>query len=149
MTRKDGLAQITQQLRDRRLEILEEAELEIGELRNELGDEPWDAEHEDTDFECDEVAAGLADHMYEELLQINHALNRINEHEYGYCEDCGRQITMGRLEVFPFATNCVACQTEAEGTEDAFREIVGDDMENDGVHCDRYDEFSLPVALKI
>jgi len=149
MTRKDDLAQIAQQLRDRRLELLEEAELEIGELRNELGDQSWDAECEGIDFECDEVAAALADHLYEELLQINHALNRIEEQEYGFCENCGRQITMARLEILPFATSCVACQTEAEGTEDAFRDIVGDEMENEGVHSDRYDEFSLPVALKI
>jgi len=149
MTRKEDLAQITQQLCDRRIELLEEAELEISELRNEFGEYVWETEGDAIDFECDEIAAALADHLYEEILQINHALDRIDQREYGRCEECGCQITMARLEVLPFAANCVPCQAKAEGAEEAYREVISEDLENDGVHLDRYEDFSLPVALKI
>ncbi|MCK0143414.1 TraR/DksA C4-type zinc finger protein [Aliiroseovarius sp. F20344] len=37
------------------------------------------------------------------------ALERINEDEFGYCEDCGEDIALGRLELDPTAPKCVSC----------------------------------------
>ncbi|WP_377186990.1 TraR/DksA family transcriptional regulator [Ruegeria meonggei] len=40
-------------------------------------------------------------------LQI--ALSRIQEGEFGYCEDCGDEIPAGRLNLDLAATKCVSC----------------------------------------
>ena len=37
------------------------------------------------------------------------ALNRIDEDEYGYCEDCGDDIALKRLELDPTAPKCLSC----------------------------------------
>ena len=37
------------------------------------------------------------------------ALVRIDEDEFGYCEECGEAVAMGRLELDPTAPKCVSC----------------------------------------
>lgn len=37
------------------------------------------------------------------------ALARMDEGEFGYCEDCGDRIAPGRLRLDPAATRCVDC----------------------------------------
>lgn len=37
------------------------------------------------------------------------ALVRIEEGEFGYCEDCGEDIAQKRLELNPAATKCISC----------------------------------------
>ncbi|WP_297774302.1 TraR/DksA C4-type zinc finger protein [uncultured Roseovarius sp.] len=41
--------------------------------------------------------------------RLQAALSRMDEGEYGYCEDCGEDIALGRLEIDPAATRCVSC----------------------------------------
>jgi DnaK suppressor protein len=45
------------------------------------------------------------------LKKIEHALERIDEQEYGYCDSCGDQIGVKRLQLRPTATLCVDCKT--------------------------------------
>ena len=51
------------------------------------------------------------------LTKIRHALERMNNGEYGVCESCGAPITFGRLMARPVATLCIDCKTEAEQVE--------------------------------
>ncbi len=44
-----------------------------------------------------------------EALRLRHALSRMAEGEYGYCDDCGDQIPLKRLELDLAATRCVGC----------------------------------------
>lgn len=37
------------------------------------------------------------------------ALARMNEGEFGYCEDCGEPIALKRLELDPTVTRCISC----------------------------------------
>lgn len=48
------------------------------------------------------------------LRKIEETLNRINDNDYGYCDDCGAEIGIRRLEVRPTATQCIECKTIAE-----------------------------------
>lgn len=41
--------------------------------------------------------------------RLEAALSRIDEGEFGYCEDCGEAIAVGRLEFDPSITRCVSC----------------------------------------
>ena len=51
------------------------------------------------------------------LLKIHEALERIKEDEYGYCEACGVEIGIRRLEARPTATLCIDCKTIDEMKE--------------------------------
>ncbi|MCI2393428.1 TraR/DksA family transcriptional regulator [Aliiroseovarius sp. N1F302] len=41
--------------------------------------------------------------------RIDAALARMDEGEFGYCEDCGDPIPRGRLDLDPCVTKCVSC----------------------------------------
>ncbi|HYX30436.1 MAG TPA: TraR/DksA family transcriptional regulator [Pyrinomonadaceae bacterium] len=44
------------------------------------------------------------------LDSIDAALGRIEEGEYGHCDNCGEPIQEKRLEAVPWAQHCVTCQ---------------------------------------
>lgn len=44
-----------------------------------------------------------------EVRRLQAALNRIDEGEFGFCEECGDPIPTGRLELDLAATRCVSC----------------------------------------
>jgi len=48
------------------------------------------------------------------LKKIEETLARIKDNDYGYCDDCGAEIGIGRLEARPTATQCIECKTIAE-----------------------------------
>ncbi|MBU0744752.1 MAG: RNA polymerase-binding protein DksA [Gammaproteobacteria bacterium] len=48
------------------------------------------------------------------LRKIEETLNRISDNDYGYCDDCGAEIGIRRLEVRPTATQCIECKTISE-----------------------------------
>ncbi|WP_043750411.1 RNA polymerase-binding protein DksA [Imhoffiella purpurea] len=45
------------------------------------------------------------------IKKIDEALGRLDEHDYGYCEACGVEIGIRRLEARPTATLCIDCKT--------------------------------------
>jgi RNA polymerase-binding transcription factor DksA len=51
-----------------------------------------------------------------EIRDIDAALVRMREREYGLCVDCGDDIDVERLSVFPTARRCVRCQSRRERT---------------------------------
>ena len=48
------------------------------------------------------------------LLEINAALRRLYNGEYGTCESCGQPIARARLEAMPHARLCVTCKEKEE-----------------------------------
>ncbi|MRR33293.1 TraR/DksA family transcriptional regulator [bacterium] len=61
-----------------------------------------------------ELGLLLNDREREKLRNIDEALLRIEEGEYGICEECGCDIPLGRLKVMPFAHYCVRCKEDIE-----------------------------------
>ncbi len=64
----------------------------------------------------------LTDREKRKLLQIDDALDRIEDETYGQCEECGCKIPRARLKVLPFAKYCVECQEKNEREEKYTRE---------------------------
>ena len=54
------------------------------------------------------------------LRKINSALLRVTDKSYGYCEETGDEIGLGRLEARPVATLCVEAQERREISERQF-----------------------------
>ncbi len=48
---------------------------------------------------------------------IEEALERMQNGEYGICNDCGDKIPRGRLEAIPYAKLCVGCKEKREENE--------------------------------
>lgn len=48
------------------------------------------------------------------IHKINEALEALQNHEYGYCESCGVEIGIRRLEARPTADLCIDCKTLSE-----------------------------------
>jgi len=48
------------------------------------------------------------------LQEIDDALRRLNDDDFGICETCGSQIDSRRLSVIPHARLCLKCQEKAE-----------------------------------
>lgn len=51
------------------------------------------------------------------VVDIDEALKRLHDGDYGYCEECGVDIGIRRLEARPTATLCIDCKTLAEMRE--------------------------------
>lgn len=64
------------------------------------------------------------------LLFVEDALNRIDRGEFGWCQQCGEDINLKRLEVQPWARHCVRCQElEEKGLLPQSTFQVGEDEE--------------------
>lgn len=53
------------------------------------------------------------------MAKIQEALQRIEEGEFGICEECGCEISEGRLEARPVTTLCIDCKQDQENKEKA------------------------------
>jgi DnaK suppressor protein len=51
------------------------------------------------------------------IKKIDEAIGRIEAGEYGYCDSCGVEIGLKRLEARPTATMCIDCKTLEEMRE--------------------------------
>ena len=56
----------------------------------------------------------LASSERELLLQIDEALKRIEDGEYGYCISCKAKIAKTRLKAIPYTPHCLKCQEDEE-----------------------------------
>ena len=62
------------------------------------------------------LSAARLDHEVRALQTLDSARLRLNDKEFGLCEDCGEKIPFARLTANPAATRCVACQSHFEHT---------------------------------
>lgn len=60
-------------------------------------------------LEDNEVVDALGNEAREELKKITAAMIRLDEGDYGICVECGLPINEGRLQVYPYADECIDC----------------------------------------
>jgi DnaK suppressor protein len=58
------------------------------------------------------------------LKQIDQALARVDEGNYGICEECGEKIDRKRLEILPFVPHCIRCQKRIEEENRRFSRLI-------------------------
>jgi DnaK suppressor protein len=78
-----------------------------------------------------ELGLLLSDREREKLHNIEEALLRIEEEEYGLCEECEEDIPIGRLKVLPFARYCVKCKSDIEKMQAQTRRFEEDRVYRD------------------
>lgn len=79
-------------------------------MEHEIGD----AIDNSVDEQERKLAMLLQDREHEKLEMIEEALIRIDDDDYGICEECSEPISKKRLMVVPFAKMCINCQQEEE-----------------------------------
>jgi DnaK suppressor protein len=58
------------------------------------------------------------------IFKIQEALRRLDDGEYGVCEECGENIGIERLRARPVTTLCIECKSSQEMEERKARRIV-------------------------
>ena len=58
------------------------------------------------------------------IFKIQEALQRLNDGEYGICEECGEEIGIERLKARPVTTLCIACKSSQEIAERKAKKFV-------------------------
>ncbi|WP_374199479.1 TraR/DksA family transcriptional regulator [Glycomyces sp. YM15] len=76
-------------------------------LSDTAGDDQIDSGSKTVEHEHEVAVAGS---LSERIRQVSHALERLDEGGYGFCEKCGNPIPAARLAAFPSATLCVSCK---------------------------------------
>ncbi len=105
-------------LEARRLEIIGEVQHKMRDVRTEgaaalLHDVRDDAETSEADIQ-DDIEFALLQMKAETLNKITEALSRLDEGTFGYCYECGKEISSRRLRALPFAVRCTDCETIRE-----------------------------------
>ena len=120
---EENLKAFRERLEERRAELITEGDLKADPNR----DDPATVLDEDEQplNEMNQVITSQRNRRRaEELAGIEGALRRMVEdpEEFGRCLDCDEAIPMGRLELMPWATRCVRCQSvHGEGPRDRRR----------------------------
>lgn len=94
-------------------QLLEEALQTVRDLQGEDGTfaDPLDRAVQEEDFS---LKLRTRDRERKLILKIDEAIQRIESNDYGYCDVCGAEIGVRRLEVRPTATQCIDCKTFEE-----------------------------------
>jgi DnaK suppressor protein len=87
--------------------LTEITELQRDRLTDSAGDDQADTGTKT--FEREQEIS-LANNLLERITQVERAIERLGEGNYGWCEKCGNAIPVERLAAFPSATLCVTCK---------------------------------------
>lgn len=102
-------------------ELMEEVDRTVHHMQDESGSLP-DPNDRATQEEEFSLELRTRDRERKLIKKIDKTLGNIDNDDYGYCEDCGVDIGIRRLEARPTATLCIDCKSLAEIKE---KQIVG------------------------
>jgi DnaK suppressor protein len=94
-------------------ELVEESRETISNLQHEVRDVGDEAERATRETE-NSLELRTRDRYRKLLNKIDKALVRVEEGDYGYCEETGEEIGLARLEARPIATLCLDAQERWE-----------------------------------
>ncbi|MBK1734039.1 RNA polymerase-binding protein DksA [Halorhodospira abdelmalekii] len=94
-------------------ELQEEVERTVHHMRDDANNhaDPSDRATQEEEFALELRAR---DRERKLIRKIDQALGRIRKGDYGFCEQCGIEIGLRRLEARPTATLCIDCKSLEE-----------------------------------
>jgi len=113
------LEQLTRKLKEDYQRLLREVRNELENSGDQhridlLNSEPGDAGDESLANALADYNLTILDRHIDGMRDIEAALQRIRNGEYGVCIDCGEEITFPRLMAYPTAKRCIICQEQRE-----------------------------------
>ena len=93
--------------------LLDEASRTVNYLQDEVSNhaDPNDRATQEEEFSLE---LRTRDRERRLIKKIEQALKKLNEDDYGYCDMCGVEIGVRRLEARPTANLCIDCKTTSE-----------------------------------
>jgi DnaK suppressor protein len=124
---QDRYVELKKILEERRREILSEVQEKMRDVRavgaSGEGQGVLDAaETSEADIQ-DDIELALIQMKSETLHKIEEALARLDEQTYGYCFECGDEISERRLRALPFAVRCKDCEEAREIAQQRERQL--------------------------
>ena len=107
------LAHFTNILQAWKAELMTEVDRTLNTMQDESSALP-DVNDRATQEEEFAIELRTRDRERKLIRKIEQSLQSIQEGDYGYCETCGIEIGLRRLEARPTATLCIDCKTLAE-----------------------------------
>jgi DnaK suppressor protein len=125
---RDRYAELKRILEERRREIMSEVHEKIRDVRSEGANNPTHgvldaAETSESDIQ-DDIEFALIQMKAETLHKIEEALRRLDEGTFGYCYECGEEISGRRLRALPFAVRCKDCEEARELAQQRERTVA-------------------------
>ena len=102
-------------------DLMEEVDRTVNHMKDEAANfpDPADRASQEEEFSLE---LRTRDRERKLIKKIDRTLENIENEDYGYCETCGIEIGIRRLEARPTATQCIDCKTLDEIKE---KQIVG------------------------
>ncbi len=96
-----------------RQSLMEEVDRTVSHMKDEAANfpDPSDRASQEEEFS---IELRTRDRERKLIKKIEDGLERLHEDDFGYCEACGIEIGLRRLEARPTATLCIDCKTLAE-----------------------------------
>lgn len=110
---KDQLAYFSKRLAEWKQQLMEEVDRTVGHMKDDATNFP-DPNDRATQEEEFSLELRTRDRERKLIKKINEAQRRIEDEEYGYCESCGIEIGVARLEARLTAELCIDCKTLEE-----------------------------------
>jgi len=103
-------------------QLMDDADRTINNMKDEVANypDPVDRASQEEEFSLE---LRTRDRERKLLKKIDETLDQIKENNYGYCDVCGAEIGIRRLEARPTATQCIECKTIAEIREKQTGEV--------------------------
>jgi DnaK suppressor protein len=100
-------------LMDWRSELMQEVDRTVNHMKDEAANfpDPADRATQEEEFSLE---LRTRDRERKLIRKIDQTMERINRDDYGYCDACGIEIGIKRLEARPTAELCIDCKTLAE-----------------------------------
>ena len=103
-----------------RTELMEQVDRTVNHLQDEASNFPDPVDRATQEEELG-IELRTRDRERRLIRKISDALARIDRDDYGYCDTCGVEIGLRRLEARPTATQCVDCKALEELRERQLR----------------------------
>jgi len=107
------LEHFSKKLADWKQQLMEEVDRTVGHMKDDATNFP-DPNDRATQEEEFSLELRTRDRERKLIKKINEAQKRIDDDDYGYCETCGIEIGVNRLEARPTAELCIDCKTLEE-----------------------------------
>ncbi|MFK7858609.1 MAG: RNA polymerase-binding protein DksA [Granulosicoccus sp.] len=107
------LSHFSKKLAEWKQQLMEEVDRTVGHMKDDATNFP-DPNDRATQEEEFSLELRTRDRERKLIKKINEAQKRIDDDEYGYCETCGIEIGVNRLEARPTAELCIDCKTLEE-----------------------------------
>lgn len=94
-------------------ELMEEVDRTVSHMQDEASNfpDPADRASQEEEFSLE---LRTRDRERKLIKKIDKTIEQIDADDYGFCDSCGVEIGIRRLEARPTATQCVDCKTLAE-----------------------------------